>query len=71
MEILTADERVLLRELDAAPQIGTTEHYSRLRWNFRRGDKAKKRLLARGLIRVERQETKNGRPKETLIRTRP
>ena len=65
--IVSADERALLDEIRKAPRLGTTEHYLRISWNFRRGDKAKKRLLARGLIRLERLESNNGRPKEIMV----
>jgi hypothetical protein len=65
--IVSSDEQALLDEIRAAPTLGTTDHYLRLFWNFRRGDRAKKRLLGRGLIRLERQESKNGRPKEIMV----
>ena len=65
--IVSADEQALMDEIGKAPTLGTTEHYVRISWNFRRGDKVKKRLLARGLIRLERLESKNGRPKEIMV----
>lgn len=64
---LSPDERSLLDELKSAPDLGTTAHFQRLGWAFRRGHRAKVRLLAKGLIRVERQESVGGRPKELLI----
>jgi hypothetical protein len=65
--IVSVDEQAMLDEIRSAPTLGTTDHYFRLTWNFRRGDKVKKRLLGRGLIRLDRQESKNGRPKEIMV----
>jgi hypothetical protein len=64
---LCADDQALLDEIKASPLLGTTDHFRRLFWSFRRGDRAKNRLLNRRLIRVDRQQSNNGRPKDILV----
>jgi hypothetical protein len=66
---LCADDQALLDEIKASPLLGTgtTDHFRRLGWSFRRGERAKNRLLNRRLIRVDRQQSHNGRPKDILV----
>ena len=63
---VSADEQSLLNQIAAAPTLGTTQHFSQLGWSFRRGRRIKERLLKRRLIRIDRQDSNNGRPKEIL-----
>jgi hypothetical protein len=64
---LGADDQALLDEITASPLLGTTDHFRRLAWSFRRGERAKNRLLNRRLIQVNRQQSNNGRPKNILF----
>lgn len=58
-----------LREVEAHPDCSVTDHFKSLAWSAGRGTRVKERLIGLGLLRMERQKSMNGRPRELLILT--
>ncbi len=64
-----AEHRLLLQDIQTAPQASVTDHYRTLGWSAGRGHRVKEQLLTMGLIVSHRQKTASGRPREVLALT--
>lgn len=69
LPLLLEEQLELLREVDAHPGLGVSQHYRNLGWSAGRGQRVRDELVEQGVLVCERSNSANGRPKEVLSLT--
>ncbi|MDD5677083.1 MAG: DUF87 domain-containing protein [Kiritimatiellae bacterium] len=64
-----AEHTSFIREIITHPDASVVEHYVNLGWSAGRGNRVKSDLIDNGILKSQRQTSRNGRPIEQLVLT--